>query len=299
MPKGATVSHAATEISSQPSCWADATQLAGQVHALLPSPGERVAVVGCGTSFNMALAYARLREDAGRGLTDAMAASEALRTRQYDRYLLISRSGTTSEVLDVAASLPPGARATALTVGPGTPLAEMVPSVMLPFAGEESVVQTRFATSVLVLLRRHLGEDTSGLPEQAGLALAEPLPEAASRATRFSFVGSGWTVGLAHEAALKLREAAQMWTESYAAKELRHGPISVLDAESVVWCFGPVPDGLERDVRATGATFVPSGLDPLAELVRAQRVAVELAGAKGLDVDHPRNLSFSVVLGSA
>ncbi len=299
LPKGATVSHAATEIFSQPSCWADASELAGQVNALLPSPGERVAVVGCGTSFNMALAYARLREDAGHGLTDAMAASEVLRSRQYDHYLFISRSGTTSEVLDVAASLPPGARAAALTVGPGTPLGEMVPGIMLPFASEQSVVQTRFASSALVLLRSHLGEDTSGLAAQAELALAQPLPQATPRASRFTFVGSGWTVGLAHEAALKLREAAQMWTESYAAKELRHGPISVLDGESVVWCFGPAPEGLESDVRATGATFVASSLDPLAELVRAQRVAVELAGAKGLDVDHPRNLSFSVVLGSA
>ena len=72
-----------------------AAELAPTVAELLPSPGERVAVVGCGTSYNMALAYARLREGAGQGVTDAMAASEVLR-RDYDRYLLISRSGTTT-----------------------------------------------------------------------------------------------------------------------------------------------------------------------------------------------------------
>ncbi len=275
-----------------------AAELAPTVAELLPSPGERVAVVGCGTSYNMALAYARLREGAGQGVTDAMAASEVLR-RDYDRYLLISRSGTTTEVVQVASSLPPGARATALTVDEGTPLAVLVPTVRLGFAAERSVVQTRFATSLLVLLRAHLGESAVGMVADARAALEAPLPEAALAASRLTFVGQGWTVGLAHEAALKLRESAQMWTESYPAHELRHGPISVLDPTSVVWCFGEPPPGLEADVEATGAAFVRSRLDPLADLVRAHRVALSLASAKGLDIDKPRNLSFSVVLPEA
>lgn len=293
------MSNAATEINSQPECWAKAVQLAPTVADLLPAPGQSVAAIGCGTSYNMALAYARLREDLGQGVTDAMAASEVLWRRHYDRYLLISRSGTTTEVVDVARSLPKGALATAVTVGEGTPLAALVPTVQLTFAHEESVVQTRFATSLIALLRANLGEDLHHLGRDGEKALSSPLLDAVLGASRFTFIGHGWTVGLAHEAALKLREAAQMWTESYASHELRHGPISVLDSASVVWCFANAPEGLEADVRATGATFVASELDPLAELVRAQRAALELAEAKGLDVDRPRNLSFSVVLDHA
>jgi fructoselysine-6-P-deglycase FrlB-like protein len=294
-------SHSATEIASQPACWASAAWLAPQVSALLPVPGERVAVVGCGTSYNMALAYAALREAAGHGLSDAWPASEVDHRRGYDRYLFLSRSGTTSEVLAAVEEMPPGSEATGLTADPTSPLAQAVSTVDLSFAAEQSVVQTRFATSVLALLRAHLGELTPvsahDLAEQGRQALELPLPEQVMTSSRFTFLGRGWAVGIAHEAALKLREAAQMWTESYFAAEVRHGPISVLDRASFVWCFGPPPAGLGPDIEATGARFFTSDLDPLAQLVLAQRAAVALARSRGLDPDHPRNLSFSVVLG--
>ena len=65
-----------------------------------PSAGERVAVLGCGTSCYMAQAYAALRESAGQGETDAWAASEFPAGRRYDRVVALTRSGTTTEVLD-------------------------------------------------------------------------------------------------------------------------------------------------------------------------------------------------------
>ena len=68
------------------------------------------------------------------------------------------------------------------------------------------------------------------------------------------FLGTGWTVGLAHEAALKIREAAQAWTESYPAMDYRHGPIAVAGPRSLVWMFGMPPPGLAEHVRRTGAT---------------------------------------------
>jgi fructoselysine-6-P-deglycase FrlB-like protein len=257
-----------------------------------------VAVIGCGTSYNMALAYAWLRESSGQGVTDALTASELRPRRDYDRYVLISRSGTTSEILEARRSLPRGKAVVALTAVPSSPLATAAPYVDLSFAAEESVVQTRFATSTLVLLRAHLGEDVSALPGHAERALEAPLPEAVERTTRFTFLGRGWTVGLAQEAALKLREAAQMWTESYPAGEVRHGPISVLDGSSLVWSFGEPPAGLAPDIAVTGARleWAGPGLDPLADLVRAQRLAVHLAEARGFDPDRPRNLTYSVVL---
>ena len=68
------------------------------------------------------------------------------------------------------------------------------------------------------------------------------------------------------------------------------------EPSSMVWSFEVLPAGLADDIDATGARFVVSPLDPLAELVRAQRLAVHLGEAKGLDPDHPCSLSFSVIL---
>ncbi|MFD0467672.1 hypothetical protein ACFQ0B_04655 [Nonomuraea thailandensis] len=66
--------HTEAEIASQPSCWRRA--VANVPADALPRRGERVAVVGCGTSWFIAMAYAVLRERAGHGETDAFAASE-------------------------------------------------------------------------------------------------------------------------------------------------------------------------------------------------------------------------------
>src|SRR5689334_23385648 len=95
-------------------------------------------------------------------------------------------------------------------------------TIALEFADEESVVQTRFATSALALLRAHVGESLDGAAADAETALAAPLPVAPAGVAQWVFLGRGWTVGLAAEAALKLREAAQAWTEHYPALEYRH-----------------------------------------------------------------------------
>src|SRR5690242_4205839 len=93
------MSHAAEETASQPDCWRHAIDLAASRPGGLPEPGERVAVIGCGTSLFMAQAYAVLRERVGLGETDAWAASEFPTSRRYDRVVAISRSGTTTEIL--------------------------------------------------------------------------------------------------------------------------------------------------------------------------------------------------------
>jgi fructoselysine-6-P-deglycase FrlB-like protein len=289
------MSHVGTEIASQPSCWQHAAELASEGGLGLPQPGERVAAIGCGTSLYMAKAYARLRERAGAGETDAFPASELPAQRSYDRVVAITRSGTTTEVLEALSLLK--APTVAITAAPGTPVHEIAGDVVqLGFADERSVVQTRFATSTLALLRAALGEDLSGAIADAERALAAELPERLVASSQFTFLGSGWTVGLADEAALKLREASLSWAESYPAMEYRHGPISVTGAESAVWFLGAPAPGLVEEVERTGALVVRSSLDPLAELVRAQRLAVALAETKGLDPDAPRNLARSVVL---
>ncbi|WP_233647578.1 SIS domain-containing protein [Streptomyces sp. BSE6.1] len=285
------------ELNSQPECWTRAAEEAARHRAALPTAGERVAIVGCGTSYFMAQSAAALREDAGLGETDAFAASEFPRGRAYDRVVALTRSGTTTEVLELLTELKGRTRTVALTADPRTPVMGAADDVVvLDFADERSVVQTRFATTALTLLRAHLGLHTDAVVTDARAALATELPEGLVERTQFTFLGRGWTVGLANEAGLKMREASLSWTEAYPAMEYRHGPISISTAGTATWMFGEAPDGLAEQVRDTGAMWVPGELDPLAELVRAQRLAVAVAAARGLDPDRPRHLTRSVIL---
>jgi fructoselysine-6-P-deglycase FrlB-like protein len=285
------------EIASQPDCWRRAAGMATGVAGALPASGERVAVAGCGTSWFMAQAYAAAREAAGHGETDAFTASEMPLHRRYDRVLVLSRSGTTTEILQLLDRLDGSVPTVAITAGASTPVAQAAGAVIdLAFADEESVVQTRFATTELALLRAHLGQDIGPVAAAAERVLAEPLPAEMRTARQFTFLGTGWTVGLASEAALKLREAAGMWTEAYPAMEYRHGPAAVTGDGSVVWLFGTPPDGLGAEVAAAGGIAWYSDEDPLAELVRVQSLAVAVARARGLDPDRPRNLARSVIL---
>ncbi|MFE7792297.1 SIS domain-containing protein [Streptomyces sp. NPDC057460] len=288
------------ETASQPECWRRAADLAPSRSAALPATGERIAVVGCGTSFYMAQAYAALREESGQGESDAFAASEFPFGRRYDRVVALTRSGTTTEVLDLLGRLRGVTRTVAITADPNTPvMASADDVVVLDFADEQSVVQTRFATTALTLLRAHLGLHTDAVVRDAETALAEPLPEGLLDCTQFTFLGRGWTAGLANEAALKMKEASLSWTESYPAMEYRHGPISITTTGTVTWMFGAAPEGLDDQVLSTGARWVESGLDPLAELVRVQRLAIARAEAAGIDPDSPRHLTRSVVLADA
>lgn len=287
------MSFIADEVGRQPETWARALEQADRWSGALPSPGERVAVIGCGTSWFMAEAYAALREDAGLGETDFFTASRLPRGRDYDRVVAITRSGTTTEVIDALA----GARGrrtvlTALPSGPASAVADDV--VDLSFADEESVVQTLFATTALMVLRGSLGEDLDGVVGRARDVLAGE--DDAPAAPQYSFIGSGWAHGIAREAALKLREAAQVWTESYPQLEYRHGPIAIAEPGRVVWVFGTPEPGIAEDVAATGATLEDADLDPVADLVRVHRLALRLAASLGLDPDRPRNLTRSVVL---
>jgi fructoselysine-6-P-deglycase FrlB-like protein len=286
----------AAEIASQPGCWREAGALAEANTGLLPAPGARVAIVGCGTSWFVGQAYAVLRETAGLGETDAFAASEFPAGRAYDHVLALSRSGTTTEVHSLLAKLRGRTRTTAITGVPAEIAGAADAVADLSVVDERSVVQTRFATTALAMLRAHLGEDLTEVIAQAERVLAEPLPESLAGAGQFSFLGTGWSVGIANEAALKFREACLLWTESYPAWDYRHGPISISEPGRVTWMFGAAPDGLADDVRRAGGTFVESGLDPLADLVRAQLVAGAIARRKGLDPDNPRSLTRSVVL---
>jgi len=287
------------EIAGQPDCWIRAHEQGAGRTAGLPAAGERVLVLGCGTSYYVAGAYAWLREQSGQGVTDAQIASELPPVvRGYDRVVAISRSGTTTEVVQALGTLPAGTPVTAVLGELGTPVGALATDIVdLSYADERSVVQTRFPTTLLTLLRTHLGmtgQDVAGLVEQARSALAEPTTTPAPR--QLVVLGTGWAAALAQEAALKCRESAGMWAEAYATGEYRHGPISVAGPGTLVWALTPLTPVQVEAIEVTGATVREATRDPQAELIAVQRHAVAWAGSAGRDADVPAHLTRSVVV---
>lgn len=284
-----------TELRTQPETWRRAVELAPAVADALPRRGESVLITGCGTSWFMAMAYAKLREAAGEGVTDAATATEISPARTYDRIIALSRSGTTTEIVDLLRSTDtPSVLITAVGEGPAAEFADA--EIVLDFADETSVVQTRFATSALMLLRASLGEDLTTAIADAESVLAQEPPSEWVGTEQVSFLATGWGKGLADEAALKLREATQSWTEAYYAMEYRHGPIAIAEPGRLVYVFGQAPAGLEQQVGATGANWVASELDPIAQLVAVHLWAVRRAEELGLNPDTPRHLTRAVHL---
>src|SRR5258705_13485967 len=130
------------EIASQPDVWQRGLTMADEARAALAAPGARTLVLGCGTSWFMAQSLAELREAAGLGETDAVCASEFVPRRRYDRVVAITRSGTSTEVLDALRQVPAGAHRVAVTAVAGMPVDDLAESrVLLDFADERSVVQ--------------------------------------------------------------------------------------------------------------------------------------------------------------
>lgn len=282
------------EIVTQPDCWERAAVL-GQHHEALPPAGARVLVLGCGTSYYVGQAYATLRERAGQGHTDATVASELSfpLTRSYDRVIAISRSGTTVELVNALEGLPGGLPVTVLLGDPDTPLGRAGHDVVdLQFADEVSVVQTRFATTGLSLLRASLGDTLEGDVLGARAALLAELPAFPDQ--QLVVLAHGWATALAQEAALKCREAAGIWAEAYPDGEYRHGPLAVAGPHTLVWGLTPLSDKLVEAITATGAHVEQPRHPAQAELVRLQRFAVGWAAARGRNADQPVHLSRSV-----
>ena len=287
------------EIASQPAVWRRALALPATEYAKLPAPGTKVLALGCGTSYHVLDAYARRRRQLDGGITRAVIGSELDEREEYDAVLFLSRSGTTSDLLRASERFAGRVPMTAIVGDPDSPLPRAVDTaLLLPFADERSVVQTRFATTALAVLRRSLGEPLDGAVADAEAALADGLAVEPLAHEHVVFLGTGWTLGVAHEAALKCREAAQLFTEAYAIGEYQHGPIALADERTLVWALSPLPDQLRRLLGEAGADVREPEWDPLAELVAVHRLAVATAHAKGLDPDQPRRLNRSVVLES-
>jgi glucosamine--fructose-6-phosphate aminotransferase (isomerizing) len=156
---------------------------------------------------------------------------------------------------------------------------------------EQSYCHTASYTCAIAAGRALLGEDVSGLAAAVERELAaEPL--GVSEHERFVVVGAGGDVVTALEAVLKLREGAHVAAEAHHTEQLLHGHLAAVDAS--VRCFvleGPgraaerARDVL-RALRELGceATLVPTE-HPVVDIVRFQRLTVDLADARGVDPD--------------
>jgi len=289
--------HTEAEIASQPDHWIRVADESDGWRDILPADDVEVGVIGCGTSHYMGMAFARLREGAGLPRSEAVVASQ-LPPRVFGLEIVaISRSGTTTDLLDGLERLRPKSRIVLITAAPNSPAAELAHDVIsIEWAAENSIVGTRSATTALAGLRSASGVDIRSVAAEASDHLGRPLPLDPTSFDRFVFLGQGWAEAIAHESALKLREIAGAWSESYSTLEYLHGPISAANDRSVVWVFGDAPPAALEMIRNAGDHVVATQGDAMATIVLVQRLGVELARHNGRDPDNPPHLTASIVL---
>ena len=315
---------------------------------------ERVELVACG-SANYASAVGAYAFQEWTGLPARWNIGSEFRYSPPpldDRTLVIAvtQSGETADTIaPVRLARERGCTVIAVTNTVGSAITRDSDAVLFLQAGPEiAVVATKtFATQVTTLvllaaavakargrlpaeLERELVQALRRLPDDAqrALELVAPARELARRyvnSAGFMFVGRGITYPVALEGALKLKEVSYMHAEGYAAGELKHGPISLLDAEvplvavatrSVVQekLISNVMEARARDARVVAVAtegdermrafaddilWVPDTLEvlsPVLAIIPLQFFAYHMAVARGTDVDQPRNLAKSVTV---
>jgi glucosamine--fructose-6-phosphate aminotransferase (isomerizing) len=243
-------------------------------------PPARAAAVGCGTSFHAA-------QTTGWGI-DALEA--VLRPPAADLLVLVSHEGGTPLTLEAARAF--AGPKWLVTGNPDGELAALADEVVVATPElETSYCHTASYTSAVAALAALRGEDVGWLSEAvAGALNADPLPVSAHE--RFLVVGAGIAWPTAQEAALKLREGIHVAAEAHLLEELLHGHLAAVDER--VRCFVLEGEGraVARAADAVGAlrelgcdvTLLPSR-HPVVDIVPFQRLALDLAEARGIDPD--------------
>ncbi|MFY0992607.1 glutamine--fructose-6-phosphate transaminase (isomerizing) [Halomonas sp. C05BenzN] len=320
--------------------------------ALLASV-KQVQIVSCGTSYHAGL-VARYWLEGLAGLPCAVEIASEFRYRHVvvpegTLFVTISQSGETADTLAALRFAKTAGYLATLAICnvPGSSLVRESDLRLLTNAGPEiGVASTKaFTTQLAALLwlsvalgRERLGEervaslmsDLAALPEQVERVLdLEPTIEAL--AARFAskhhtlFLGRGPHYPVAMEGALKLKEISYIHAEAYAAGELKHGPLALVDDDMPVVTVAPSDELLEKlksnlqEVRARGGQLInfvcehagledgegvhnlllPKVADEVAPIVYSvplQLLSYHVALVKGTDVDKPRNLAKSVTV---
>jgi glutamine---fructose-6-phosphate transaminase (isomerizing) len=316
---------------------------------------QRIVIVACGTSYHAGLVGRYAIEEWARVPVEMDIASE-YRYRnpvigKHDLVIGITQSGETADTLAaMRLARENGAKVLAVTNVMGSQATRDADSILYTRAGPEvSVAATKtfvaqVASMYLLGLRLAAVRGTMEAPRIAELvAELKAIPSkidatiaasegpareiAAAQAEHEFFLYLGRHIGLpvCLEGALKLKEISYIPTDAYAAGEMKHGPIALLDESTPVICVAtdsPVLDKVlsnVEEVRARGAetiAIVTEGdeqaaavadqtveiartdwiLQPILAILPLQLIAYEIARARGLNVDQPRNLAKTVTV---
>jgi glucosamine--fructose-6-phosphate aminotransferase (isomerizing) len=316
---------------------------------------RRVELVACGTAYYASLVGAAALQD-WTGLPARATVGSEFRYSPppldgETLVVAVTQSGETADTIaPTRFAREHGSPIVAVTNTVGSAITREADAVMFLQAGPEIAVAASktFVTQVTTLIvlaaaiariRGTMGAEQASelaaalraLPEAAGRALANASAGARDLAHRyvnsrgFMFVGRGYSYPAALEGALKLKEISYVHAEGYAAGELKHGPISLLDAEcplvavatrSKVYdkLISNVMEGRARDAKviavategdeqierfADDVCWVPDtheALSPILAVIPLQLFAYHTAVTRGTDVDQPRNLAKSVTV---
>jgi glucosamine--fructose-6-phosphate aminotransferase (isomerizing) len=315
---------------------------------------ERIELIACGTAFYASLIGAAALQDWTGVPTRANVGSEFRYSPPpidgKTLVIAVTQSGETADtIVPTRLARERGAPVIAVTNTVGSAITRESDRVLFLHAGPEIAVAASktFVTQVttLVVLAAAIAKSRGSMGAEQELELGvalRALPDAAARALEnsahapdlarryvnsrgFMFVGRGYTYPTAMEGALKLKEVSYVHAEGYPAGELKHGPISLLDAEcplvavatrSAVYdkLISNVMEGRARDARviavategdpqierfADDVCWVPDtheALSPVLAIIPLQLFAYHVAVARGTDVDQPRNLAKSVTV---
>ncbi|GAB2924527.1 glutamine--fructose-6-phosphate transaminase (isomerizing) [Micromonospora polyrhachis] len=319
---------------------------------------DKVFIVACGTAYHSGLVAKYAIEHWTRIPCEVELASEfRYRDPVLDRSTLVVAISQSGETMDTLMALRHAkaqkARVLAICNTNGSTIPRESDAVLYTHGGPEiAVASTKAFLTQLVacyLIGLHLAQVRGNLyADEAGaiveqllktpdkirelLAGIEPVRQLARElkaAPTVLFIGRHVGYPVALEGALKLKELAYMHAEGFAAGELKHGPIALIDQGTPVVCVVPSPAGRGmlhdkivsniQEVRARGARTIviaeegdtavlpyadhviyvprtPTLLAPLMTTIPLQVFACEIAAARGHDVDQPRNLAKSVTV---
>jgi len=340
--------HTQQEILSQPEIWQKSlTHLKKLDPSRYPNilDYDQVIFSGCGSTFYLSRWAARVCEKETGVVSRAVPASDLLffsdqwmHKGRKNLFVAVSRSAETTETILALKSFQSAGYGDSVVVTcyPDRELARLSPHVIdVSDAQEESVAQTRSFSSMLLGVSWLISKQVpNGFPAdfyRVGKNLIDKYRSIAERLGRdpsiskFFFLGSGVLYGLANEGMLKMKEMSLSYSECFHTLEFRHGPMSMVDEESLI--INLINESsreheyaLLRDMQSKGARTL--GLidedDPrigdalndrillqskIPELWRApfylpilQLIAYERAISKGLDPDNPTHLTSVVVL---
>ena len=242
--------------------------------------------------------------------------------------IAISQSGMSPDILSTVAGLAQaGARTAAIVNDTNSPLAQATDTTLALCAGpERSIAATKSYIAALACIARLVAEWTrdaefsaalDALPAMLRKAWAAdwmPLVDALANEDRLYVIGRGIGLGIAAEAALKLKETCGLHAEAFSAAEVRHGPMAIIGPEFPLLVFRQsdetgegvdalVDEMVARNARVlvagtarTGAVTLPTvaahpAVEPILGIASFYRAANALSARRGLDPDRPPHLS--------